>query len=594
MKNFFKLVFASMLGTFLAVSAGFFFLMMIVAALSTFGEKQNGWSEALGSIKDNSVMAITFEGPIVDHLERSDFFESLFRQDAPPAIGLFEITETLRTAAGDDRIKGLFLNLKHVRGGVANVEALRREIVHFRDSGKFVLAYSETYDEISYVLATAADEIILYPRGFFEWDGLFAKLSFFKNTLKKIDVTPQVFRVGKYKSAIEPFINDKMSPESREQLQAIIETLWDQIVSYAADRTKKTGNELDVLANDLSVLYGKQAFESGFVNFLSSFEDVERKLVELTNAKDKPEYVGWRSYYKQHVENKYAHNSDHIALVFAEGEIISGRGDRDQISSESLAPLLRKLAQDEKVKAVVLRVNSPGGSALASDVIWTSTQHLKDKKPLVTSFGNVAASGGYYMSAGSQYIFSESTTITGSIGVFGLSFATQKLWNDTFGVTFDTEKSHRFADMESLVRPLDPAESQKMQEMVERVYEDFLNVVTLGRKSIGGRDQVHELAQGRVWIGKQAKEIGLVDELGGMHQALDKASELANFADYEVAVYPKPKNPFEDFIMQFTDVSLKFVKAWVPQSLIPLFDKDLKETPEKLIKARMPLDIVIH
>ena len=251
--------------------------------------------------------------------------------------------------------------------------------------------------------------------------------------------------------------------------------------------------------------------------------------------------------------------------------------------------------RQEDVKAVVIRVNSPGGSALASDVIWTSTQWLKDKKPVVTSFGNVAASGGYYMSAGSNYIFAEPTTITGSIGVFGLSFATQKFWNDRVGVTFDTEKSHRFSDLESLVRTLDPEEFRKMQSLVDNIYGDFLNVVVQGRSTLETTEQVHEIAQGRVWSGKEAKNIGLVDAMGGIDDAVVKAAEFAKITDYTVEVFPKAKSPVEEFLMQFGDVSMKLVKSVVPASLVKIFKTtDEKSQLSESIYTRIPFDITVH
>ena len=593
MKHFFKMVFASVVGTMTTLGFMFFIFVAIVAGVASTGEEQD-WGASLGQIKDKSILRVEFNGPIVDYVERRDLMSSVFDYDAPPMVGLYELTQTLKDAGKNDKIKGLFLDIKFLGGGMANVEALRREIVKFKATGKFVIAYAEVYSEKSYVVASAADEVILYPRGYFEWDGMYSKSAFFKNTLKKLDVVPQIFRVGKYKSAIEPFINDKMSPESREQIQSLILNAWGQVSGYAAEKTQLDKNKLEDLANNVSVIQAKQAFENGFVNFLSSFEDVERKLIELTGVEKKPEYVGWRSYYKNMVKESKKAKGDKIAIVFAQGEIVTS-GDKDRISSEKFSKLLQELSREEDVKAVVIRVNSPGGSALASDVIWTSTQWLKDKKPVVTSFGNVAASGGYYMSAGSNYIFAEPTTITGSIGVFGLSFATQKFWNDRVGVTFDTEKSHRFSDLESLVRTLDPEEFRKMQSLVDNIYGDFLNVVVQGRSTLETTEQVHEIAQGRVWSGKEAKNIGLVDAMGGIDDAVVKAAEFAKITDYTVEVFPKAKSPVEEFLMQFGDVSMKLVKSVVPASLVKIFKTtDEKSQLSESIYTRIPFDITVH
>lgn len=590
MKQFLKTVFASMLGTFLCFGLMFFvFVAMIVGAVSS---KKSSWESDLGVLKDKSVLYIEFDGPVVDHMQRRDIFSSIMKYDEPPLMGLFEIGETLKAAAKDDKIEGLLLNFKNFESGLANTEALRREVVEFKKSGKFVLAYAEVYSELAYMVASAADEVILYPKGFFEWDGLYSKLGYFKNTMTKLDVVPQVFRVGKYKSAIEPFISDKMSPESREQVDAIISGVWDQILTYSEEKSKLSKDDLNSLAENMAVVYANQAHEKGFVNLLGSFEEVEKKLLELTGVKDKPNYSSWRTYYRNQVQSFSVSKKDKIAILFASGEIRSDSGDGQQISSEELTDLIHEIRQDKDVKAVVMRVNSPGGSALASDVIWTSTQWLKDDKPLVTSFGNVAASGGYYMSAGSQYIFAEATTVTGSIGVFGLSFATEKFWNGKVGMTFDTAKSHKFADLEALVRPFNPEEMEKMQNFVDTIYEDFLKVVTDGREKLETRDQTHEIAQGRVWLGQKALELGLVDEIGGLNEAVAKAAELAKVSDYSLEVYPRERSAIEEFMHQFGDVSTKILQSFVPEALQTLIKTKTQNWRDN-VYTRLPIQLDI-
>ncbi len=587
MKQFLKLVLASMVGTSLTLFLSLFFLMVMIISVATFSE--DGLKKSLLAVKENSVLRIDIEGVIADHVERKEPLESLF-SDAPPQVGLYEISQTLDAASKDEKIKGLLLNIKYIGGGLANLEGLRREILNFKSTGKFVIAYGEVITEAGYIVASAADEVILYPRGFFEWNGLFAKLGFFKNTMAKIDVIPQIFRVGKYKSAIEPFINDKMSPESREQIQSIILGAWGQVVSYAAEKSQKERLVLENQANALDILYASTAFKNDFVDYLSSFEDVERKLLELSGAKEEPNYVGWKNYYRLYVKDQNEKSKNKIALVFAEGDIVSGKGERNQIGSDTYSEIMREIGKEEDVKAVVMRVNSPGGSALAADVIWMSTQYVKDKKPVVTSFGNVAASGGYYMSAGSNYIYAEPTTITGSIGVFGLKFATKKMFNEHLGVTFDTEKSHKFADMESVMRLLNPEEVGKMQEVVDTIYQDFLNVVTQGRESFKTSDATHEVAQGRVWLGKEAKDIGLIDDFGGMNEALKKAAELANLKDYEVEVYPREKNPFEEILVKFGDMSVGWIRSILPEKFIGILFRQ-RESMGDNIYTRLPVDI---
>ncbi len=591
MRQFFKVVLASMTGTLLAFGF-FFFLAMAMVAASLISDP-SALETDLTSVKDQSVLTFNLDGPLKDHTRRKSLFSSLMNYSEPPISGLHEMTQVLKAAAGDDKIKGLLLNFSNFQSGLANAEALRREVVEFKKSGKFVIAYAEYYSEIAYLLASASDEVVLYPKGFFEWDGVFSKMGYFKNTLKKLDVVPQVFRAGKYKSAIEPFINDEMSEESREQITDILDLAWLQILKYAEEKSKLSKEELNQLAENSDVLYAEKALKKGFVNRLASFEEVETKLMELTETDKKPNYIGWRAYQSLEMDKLKKTKKDKVALVFAAGEINSSSEDDEAISSKQMSKLLNEIRRDEKVKAVVIRVNSPGGSALASDVIWTSTQWLKDAKPVVTSFGNVAASGGYYMSAGSQFIFAESTTITGSIGVFGLTFATEKFFNDKIGMTFDTAKSHTFADLEALERELSPQEFQIMQKMVDTIYEDFLSVVSQGRETLNSRDKVHELAQGRVWMGSRALEFGLVDAIGGIEQATAKAAELANIKDYQVEVYPKELSAFEEFIKQFGDVSLKTLKSFLPEVFFKhVVRQESKKTDR--IMTRLPFDIEIR
>ena len=600
MKQFIKIVFASMIGSFMALG----FLVFVIVSISitlavSVGESQSKWKSDFGKISDSSVLKLVLDGSLRDRGGSSDYY-SLFL-NSEPSMGLYEITRVLREAARDERIKGLLMEFKNFRSGSANAESLRREVLNFKKSGKFVMAYAENYGERDYIVASVADEIILYPRGNFYWNGLASKTMYFKNAFEKLEVVPQVFRVGRYKSAVESFTEEKMSESSREQVHAILKVQWEQLLGYAKEKTQLSLNELNALAEDISVFYANQAKEKGFVDQLASREEVEKKLVELTGAKEKPNYVGWKSFYRFVVKQKGMvsdGSGQKVALVFANGAIKSGKAsygglDKDIIYSGELSKILEKIRRDKTIKAVVLRVNSPGGSALASDVIWTSTQWLKAEKPLVTSFGNVAASGGYYMSAGSQYIFSEPTTITGSIGVFTLFPATEKFFNKKLGVTFDTAKTHSFSDILILERPFNSKERAKIQESVAHVYRGFLKVVTDGRQTLKTMKQTHEIAQGRVWIGREAREKGLVDEMGGLEQAIAKAAELAKLDKYQVEVYPEERTPIEELFYHFTDMSSHLITGLLPDIFGNLFKKEQSEFHEQ-IQARIPFDMEIY
>ena len=602
MKQFIKIVIASTIGSFIAVGLLFFvmvssFMALTMASISP--SSHLGMQIKSQKIKDSSVLRLTLHGALEDRMSFSNFFQ--INPKKPLALGLYEITRVLKKAAKDNRIKGILIEFEDLRSGMANIEALRRQIVRFKESGKFVLAYGESYGELDYIVASAADEVILYPKGEFEWNGLAAKIMYFKNTFGKLEIIPQEFRVGRYKSVAEPFTSEKMSKESREQTDAILKTWWQQMLSYAKDKTKLSVDELNLLANDMSVLYPEQAKAHGFVDVLSSIEGVNKKVLELTGVKEKPRYVDWKSFYRTEVKSvgkaQDTKAKKKLAIVFAKGAI-SKQSDvhKEGIGSDPFLKMFNKIRQDKDIKAVVLRVNSPGGDALASDVIWNSIEFLKKQKPVVTSFGNVAASGGYYISAGSQYIFAEPTTITGSIGVIGLLFITKKFFNNKLGVTLDTTKTHRFADFAPhlVQRPFDTEEKAKVKDYVGRIYGDFLNVVTQGRPSLKTNEQTHELAQGRVWVGADAKDRGLVDELGGLEAAISKAAELADLGDqYQVEVYPKKRGAFEELLFQISGLSSKIVSRFLPDVFKSLLTKK-KTKLHKNIQTRIPFDLEIH
>lgn len=593
MKAFVKNVIASIIGTCLALMFLFFLTLSVIAGMATFN--QTSVEADLVGVQDNSVLRIDLNGELQDHVTKKDLITSFIFNNEPAVLGLYELSQVLEQAAQDKRIRGILLDFQYLQTGLANAESLRRELVKFKKSNKFIIAYGETLTEVDYMIATAADEVILYPKGFFEWNGIASKLMFFKNTMTKLDVVPQVFKVGKYKSAVEPWINEKMSDASREQSEALFSGIWSQMIQYAAEKTQSDKMDLDKLAEEMSVMFAQDALEKGFVNSLASREEVDEKIKELSESKEKVHYVSWSEYLGD-VKEKIDKTSDNtVALVFAAGQIFSDSYDDDAISSKDFRKLLDKIRRDKNVKAVVIRVNSPGGSALASDVIWTGTQWLKDAKPVVTSFGNVAASGGYYMSAGSQYIFAEPTTITGSIGVFGLTFASKNFWNKKVGSTFDTVKTHQYADLNYLVREYRPDESAKIQSTVEQIYDDFLKVVSLGREKLQTPEHVHEIAQGRVWLGSDALNQGLVDEMGGMNEAVVKAAELAKIKDYKVEVYPKELSAIQQFFKEFGQISHQSLKVLLPevlQSYLPLEKK--ASLLEESIYTRLPFDIEIQ
>ncbi len=587
MKDFFKQVLASALGTFLAFAIFNFFMLIIVFGLIGFFAASYGGKEGIASVEDKSILFINVEGGITERRGAVDVVQEVIYDEKPKTIGLYEIREALEQAATDKKIKGVYLRLRYVQSGWAKIETLRNLLKKFKKSGKFILAYSEAYDEKLYYLATVADEILMYPQGEFEWNGIYSQSMFFKKTLGKLEVEPTLIRAGKFKSAGEMITEEKMSDENRLQVRELTQGLWDTIVAQiVADRKEVSVEKLNQMAQQLSLTSAKEAYNSKLVTQLIPIEEVEQKLLQKSGLKkdDDVRLVAWNAYGDPSESgSSFLSKKSKVAVVLAEGEIQMGSGsDNETIYSDELSSLIRELNKDKDVKAVVLRINSPGGSALASDVIWRSLEYLKKSKKVVSSFSDVAASGGYYIAAGTDYIFAEPTTITGSIGVFGMIFNTSKFFDNKLGVTFDGVKTHDSADLMSGSRSLTPYEKGRIQDEVTNIYGTFLNVVHQGRKKFDGVEAVREVAEGRVWLGSRALELGLVDEMGSLDDAILKAAELAKLEDYDVVLYPDEKRWIDKVFESLGDVW--FVPSWLQKIL-------LKAPTTEIYWARWPFDV---
>lgn len=546
MKEFMKTVLASALGCIMAaVFMSFVFTFLIiafVAGIMMFSPSKDNVSYA---VQDKTVMILNVEGELNERRVYADVVRDMLSEERQLNMGLYEIGRALQIAANDDRISGLYLRLRWLNAGWGKTEALRELLKNFKKSGKFIYAYSEAYDERLYYLASVADEIFMYPEGEFEWNGIYSKLGFFKKTLGKLEIEPTLIRAGKFKSAGEAIVREDMSEANRLQMTELTSSIWNHILKNISEsREGVTIEILDDLAKKLTVQDAQQAYNNGLVTQLLPIEEVEKKILKVTGLKeeDKPRLVNWLSYYQSEDQRPFLRRKDKVAVLVANGEIYLGKGDVERsVFSDEMSIIIRELSKDEKVKALVLRVNSPGGSALASDVIWRSLEYFKKKnKKLVSSFSDVAASGGYYIAAGSDYILAEPTTVTGSIGVFGMLFDTSEFFENKLGVTFDEVKTHEHADYMT-GRALMPYEKQKIQESVDDVYKTFLYVVQQGRPQYESPEHVIEVAEGRIWSGLQAIDNGLVDGLGSLDDAVVKAAELAKLKDYDVVVYPDQK-----------------------------------------------------
>lgn len=541
MKQFFKYVLASI--TAYVIIFLLFFIVVIAAT-----------AEDEVVVEKNSVLTLTFNYTINDQDVEKPF--NLFGGMSPnigKAVGLNEILASIEKAKTDPNIKGIFLDLNFIGAGFAKIEEIREAIIDFKKSKKFVYAYGDYYYENTYYLATAADKIYLNPEGEVLFNGLSANVTFFKNALDKLGVEMQVIRHGKFKGAVEPFILDKLSPENKKQIEEYLKSIMSNLGNKIATSRRLTPERVDEIANKWLAKTTDDALKYGLVDKLiyrdEVLEEIKNKL-GLKNKKTKDISFISLDKYRETLTNRKGSGKDKIAIVYADGEIVMGKGEKDQIGSEKFSELIRKLREDDKVKAVVLRINSPGGSAQASDVIWRELELLKAKKTLIVSMAEVAASGGYYIATPADTIVAHPYTLTGSIGVFGLVPNMQKLLNDKLGINYDYVKTGEFSDFGRIDRPLTPAEYQVIQNLVESIYDKFLTRVSKGRSM--PKNEVDSIGQGRVWTGEQGKNINLVDVMGGMDKAIAIAKWKAKLKECRIVEYPQPKSQFEEIIEAIT------------------------------------------
>lgn len=547
MRDFIKNVFASLTGTIIFFAAIFGFLVLLLISLTSGG----GAPEP--KVDDKSILVIDLSTTISDSAPPSDLRESGLDKlvgGGGRSIPLSVVLDSIDKAAKDKRIVGIFLHgnlaTENYGSGFAALKEVREALERFKKEKKPIYAYNEVYTERDYYLASVADTCYLNPFGLIEMNGLASETMFLGDAFKKYGIGVQVTRVGKYKSAVEPFLLNKMSAESREQTEKLLNDLWGEYVAAIAQSRKISPDDVKKVVNEKALLGGDDAVAAKFADKTAYFDQVLGDLKKLTGKKDTDatfRQVNLISYAK--VSRKSLgidrESKNIVAVVYAEGNIVDGTGTEDQVGGDRLARQLRDLRQDPDVKAIVLRVNSPGGSALASELIQRELVLTREaKKPVVVSMGTVAASGGYWISTASDKIFAEPNTITGSIGVFGILPNVQKLAND-FGVTWDTAKTDKYADLGTLSRPKSDEELALIQRNVDRIYDQFLIRVSEARKM--PKEKVAEIAQGRVWSGVEAKKLGLVDEIGGMEAAIKAAADIAKLgANWKFSEYPKRRS----------------------------------------------------
>ena len=545
--------------------------------------------------KKNTLLEINLSEKIVDR--SSDFsFDLGALSDEPTALGLDDILIAIEKAKYDDNIKGIYLNIDVVNSSMASLEEVRDKLQEFKDStDKFILAYSEMYSQKAYYISSIADKVYLHPEGFLEFKGLSYEGMFFKEALEKLEVEPQIIRHGKFKSAVEPFILDKMSESNRKQVKRFISSIWEDMKTDIASGRDLPEDELNTIAEGLLVQSAKDALDYKLADALQyedQIEDTLRKKIGIKEDKE-IEKISLKAYSQIGVSSKKKKFSkDKIAVIFAQGAINSGEGDNESIGSVTTSNAIKKARKDDKIKAIVLRVNSPGGSALASETILREMELAKAVKPVVVSMGDVAASGGYYIACKADTIVANPTTITGSIGVFGVLMNFEKMMKNKLGITTDRVKTNAFADLASPTRPLTQEERAIIQNQVERVYDKFITHVAEGRNM--SKEEVDSIGQGRVWTGKDALELGLVDVMGGMEDAITIAADMAELESYRITKLPIEKNPIEKIIEDLEgQVKNRIIKNEIGHGYT--YYKQLNElvSMEKL-QMRMPIQFEIY
>ncbi|WP_372774869.1 signal peptide peptidase SppA [Mangrovibacterium sp.] len=588
MKEFLKYTLATVVGIILASIVGIFLLIGVFSAIMSLSDKPV-------VVKDNSVLILDFKKQIIERAADNPFDDlDLPGIKMSGEMGLDAILECIDKAKTDDKIKGIYLNPIDLKTGMATVEEIRNALIDFKESGKFVVAYGDVFSQKAYYLVSVADQLVLNPQGMIELKGLSSTRTFYKNALEKLGVEIQIVRHGKFKAAVEPFILEKMSPENRLQTQTYLSSIWGQMVAAIAESREMTPEAVNLLADSVTFfLPANELVDAGVVDTLMYKDELINTLKALTGTDEKDDVpaIGVEKYSK--APGKTSGKGlirDKIAVIYAEGEIDGTSSEG--IESESLSRTIREARRDSSIKAIVLRVNSPGGSAYGSEVIWREVKLAAEAKPTVVSMGDVAASGGYYIAAAADTILADRTTITGSIGIFGMIPNAAELLNDKLGITEDVVSTNENSDLLSITRPMTKFERNKLQNYIERGYDTFISRVAEGRGMT--KEQVDEVGQGRVWAAENAKELGLVDLYGGVDEAVRIAAEMCGLEEYRVSKLPKLKDPFEELIKGFSgDAKMFFMKNELGDQY-KHYEQLKNVVSTRGIMARMPFDVTFE
>lgn len=571
-----------------------FILTCVIIFFIALGIFHSAIKKEVVTVPKNTILHLKLNNQISDRTSNNPMKNFDFNTFKPKYIpGLNDILKDIKKAKTDDHIKGIYLDLSYMPAGIATIEEIRNALTDFKSSGKFIISYSEVYTQKTYYLASVSDKIYLNPQGVLIFKGLNAQMMFLKGTLDKLDIDVQIVRHGKFKSAVEPFMLNKMSKENREQLQTYVSSIWDHIVNNISDSRGIRINKLNEIADNLLIQKPEDAVKYHFIDKLMYKDELLDEFhKQLSTKKNKKISFMSLDKYSYVPSPKIKRFRNKIAVIYASGSIKSGEGDEQSIGSEKISKVIRKARLDTTVKAVVFRVNSPGGSALASEIIWREVSLTKKVKPVIVSMGNLAASGGYYISCAANKIIASPNTITGSIGVFGIIPNFKGLFNNKLGITFDNVKTNKNSGFISVNRPMTTYEREVLKKEIENVYQTFIKHVAEGRNMTVAA--VDKIGQGRVWSGVDAKRIGLIDGFGGLDKAVKIAASMAELKNYRIVSMPKQKLPFVQLI---EDITGKKHSSFIKKELgvnYKYYDYLQSISKMKGIQARMPYMINIY
>jgi len=586
MKQFFKFMFASMFGVIIGAFLLIFILVGIIGAFA------GGKSDKEVGLNENSVLELDINY-VIPERSLNNPFEGLNISGfgEAKAMGLQEILSNIKKAASNEMVKGIYLKAEVSPNSYATLEEIRNELINFKKSGKFIIAYGEYMDEHAYYVASVSDKVFLNPSGEILLNGFSQQVMYLKGMFQKIGVEPELIRHGKYKSAGEPLIADKMSNENRQQIEAYMGNLYQHFISGIAKSRKLKTEEMRAIVDELKIRQAEDAVALKVIDGLKYKDEVDAFIRKRLGIEEKEKIAFVNMGKMKNVKGNTSISDNKIAVVYCVGDIAGGEGDDETMGSDRIAETIKKVREDDSYKALVLRINSPGGSALASDVMWREISLCKKKKPVIVSMGAVAASGGYYIAAPADVIVAQPNTITGSIGVFGLMINAKELLNNKLGIKLETVKFGEFSDLGSPDRPLNEAERKVIQSAIDRVYTDFVKRVSEGRKMTAA--QVDSIAQGRVWSGIEAKQVGLVDEFGGLDKAIEIAVKKAKLSEHRVVNLPDLKDPFEEIFKSMSgEASAYFMKQELGSNYQQYLDAK-KALQYQGVQVRMPFTVEV-